>query len=324
MSDKRYILTIATGKKTYTNMAANLARSFLWWHQNSDIQFQLVTDQPASVPADIKDKIQIIEVEPGQLGKGFSAKLQLDNLVCEGKTLFIDSDCLVFGPLNGVFDKFNNLPVSVVGDYMSTGEWFGDVTSICKKFNVPRLPKFNGGIYYLEKGEISAQVYTTARQLEKQYDEIGFIRLRGQPNDEVLMALAMQLHNQVPVPDDGTIMSDPQACRGNYTIDVIKGNRLLINPPPPSQLHQNWYPFEKVAPLIVHFLGHYALHYPYRREAYRLDKALNHQSTWLSNLKSIAFIEYPERLNLFLKNTFRAAFHKIFGVRKIKSSDRTV
>ena len=47
MSEQRYVLTIATGKKVFVDMAANLARSFLWWHHTgSDIQFQLVTDQP--------------------------------------------------------------------------------------------------------------------------------------------------------------------------------------------------------------------------------------------------------------------------------------
>jgi len=256
------------------------------------------------------------------LGKGFSAKLQLDNLVCDGKTMFIDSDCLVFGPLKPVFDKFNGSGVSVVGGYINSGEWFGDIESICKKYSVPHIPKFNGGVYYLEKGETSAKVYQTARELEQQYDEIGFVRLRGQPNDEVLMALAMQLNGVAPLPDDGTIMSDPQACPGGYKIDVISGRRLLINPAYPAQLHQAWYPFQSVSPLIVHFLGYYTAHYPYRREVYRLRKALGKNLNWLTNLKSTLFIEYPERLKVFLKDTFRSAYHKIFGVRKIRSSER--
>ncbi len=56
MSDQRYVLTIATGKKTFVDMAANLARSFLWWHPDSDIKFQLVTDQQAFIPADVVSK----------------------------------------------------------------------------------------------------------------------------------------------------------------------------------------------------------------------------------------------------------------------------
>ena len=305
-------------------MAINLARSFLYWHNGSDIKFQLVTDQPQLIPACIENKIQVITVKAGELGLGFSPKLHLDKLVSPGQTLFIDSDCLIFENLSFIFELFKEKPVSVVGGYISDGEWFGNIDEICSRFNVPHIPKFNGGIYYLEKGGSANEVYNTARELEKQYDEIGFVRLRNRPNDEVLMALSMQLHGQTPVIDDGRIMSDPQACPGGYKIDVIGGKRWLINPPVPNPLHQYWYPFEKVSPSIVHFLGYYTQHYPYRREAYRLEKALNGDLNWLSSLKGLITIEYPERVKNFLKNTFRATYHKLFGARKIKSSERIV
>src|ERR1700761_392416 len=97
------ILTIATGKGLYVDMAANLARSFLHWHPQTDIQFHLVTDQKQIIPNDIVDRIKTIEIKPGELGEGFSSKLFLDKLAPEGQTLFIDSDCLVFGNLDWVF-----------------------------------------------------------------------------------------------------------------------------------------------------------------------------------------------------------------------------
>jgi hypothetical protein len=322
MSDQRHILTIATGKKLYVDLALNLARSFFFWNRDTDIKFQLVTDQQEHVPADIRSKIQIINIKPGELGEGFSPKLFLDRIASEGKTLFIDSDCLIFGDLSRVFEAFKGRKVSVIGDYISEGEWFGDIKKICERFSVPHLPKFNGGIYYLEKGETASAVYETARGLESSYDEIGFIRLRNKPNDEVLMALAMQLHGQQPIPDDSTIMSDPQACPGGYAIDVIKGERWLLNPSAPDPKHQSWYPFQKVSPVVFHFLGYYTQHYPYRREVYRLEKALVNNLNWFSNLKSLIVIEYPERLKVFLKNTLRSTYHKLFGVRKIKPSER--
>lgn len=322
MSEQRNVLTIATGKKVFVDMAVNLARSFLWWHQNSDIKFQLVTDQPQFVPADIIDKIQVIKAGPGQLGKGFSAKLQLDKLVSDGKTLFVDSDCLVFGSLDPVFDKFDGAGVSVIGDYISTGEWFGDIGAVCKKFNVPHIPKFNGGLYYLEKGETSKKVYETARELEHDYDKIGFARLRGLPNDEVLMALAMQLNGQQPVADDGTVMSDPQACPGEYKIDVISGNRVLVNPPYPNPLHQSWYPFTNVSPVVFHFLGYYTLHYPYLREVYRLKKALAKKLNPVTELAAMLTIQLPAIMKEQIKNTFRPLYRKLAGVRKVKISER--
>ena len=316
------MLTIATGKKVFVDMAANLARSFLWWHQNSDMKFQLVTDQPDLIPADIIDKIEVVKVNPGQLGQGFSAKLQLDNLVSDGKTLFIDSDCLVFGPLNPVFDMFNGAGVSVIGNYISSGEWFGDIGSVCDQFDVPHIPKFNGGLYYLEKGEVSKKVYETARELEQDYDKIGFARLRGLPNDEVLMALAMQLNGQAPVPDDATVMSDPQACPGKYEIDVISGSRLLINPPYPSPLHQSWYPFGNISPVVVHFLGYYTLHYPYLREVFRLKKALAKKLNLFTEASAMLRIQIPAIIKEQIKNTFRPLYHMLAGVRKVKTSER--
>jgi len=318
----RYILTIGTGKKLYVDLAVNLARSFIYWHPGSTIVFQLVTDQPQLVPADISSQIQVITVKPGELGIGFSAKLHLDKLASKGQTLLIDSDCLLFGALDFLFDRFRGHAVSVVGDYIADGEWFGDIGAICRQFNVPHLPKFNGGLYYLEKGEKATAVYTTARELENMYEEIGFVRLRGRPNDEVIMALAMQLHGQTPVIDDGTVMSDPQACPGGYQIDVISGRRWLFNPPAPHPLHQNWYPFTKVSPVIVHFLGYYTSHYPYLREVYRLKKALSKNLNWLSEFVGLLSIEYPSRIKKQFKNTFRPVYRKLIGYRKIKISER--
>lgn len=316
------IITIATGKQLYTHLAVNLARSFFWWHVDSDIKFKLITNQPDSLPTDLKDKVQLHVIKTGEFGIGFSSKLYLDQFIEDGQNIFIDSDCLIFGKLDQLFSRFKNHDVSVIGGYIKEGEWFGNVKNVCQKFNVPHLPKFNGGIYYLEKGVKASSVYQTARKLERKYDEIGFVRLRNQPNDEVVMALAMQLHGQTPIVDDGRIMSDPQACPGGYKIDVIKGNRWLINPPLPHLLHQSWYPFHKVSPLIIHFLGYYTQHYPYKRETYRLKKAFNNQLGFVEELVGLFTIQYPAQISNWVKNSFRPLYRMAFGTRKVKQSER--
>ena len=322
MSEQRNVLTIATGKQVFLDLAINLARSFKWWNPGSEIQFYLVTDLATEIPADVKHFAIIKKIRPGDFGDGFSTKLYLDQLAPGGKTLFIDSDCLVFGDLKPLFAAFDGKPVSVIGSFIANGEWFGDIETICRNFEVPHLPKFNGGVYYLEKGKKATAVYETARKLEKEYDEIGFVRLRNKPNDEVLMALALQLNNQAPIYDDSTYLSDPQACPGGYSIDVLNGERWLINPPAPHPLHQSWYTFEKVSPLIVHFLGYYTTHYPYRRQAYRLQKALNNNLNRVTDFTGKLLIEYPGRLKIYLKNGLRPLYRKLFGFRKIKVSER--
>lgn len=322
MTDQRNVLTIATGKPLYLNLAVNLARSFYYWNKDENIGFYLATDMPDQLPADVKPYINLIVLKKGELGEGFSPKLHLDKLAPAGHTLFIDSDCLIYGKLARVFELFKGHAVSVIGNHVSEGEWFGDTAAICKKIGVGSIPKFNGGIYYLEKGDKATQVYQKARELETQYDEIGFIRLRGRPNDEVIMALAMAFNNQMPIPDDGTIMSDPQACRGKYHIDVIKGETNLVNLPPPHKLHQSWYPFHTVSPLVVHFLGYYTLHYPYKLDTYKLKKlAESNLNLWNMAYGRLS-IEYSERFKEFLKDVLRPIFHSLFGARRVKQSER--
>ena len=316
------ILTVAIGKPLYLDLAVNLARSFFYWHPDTEIQFQIVTDLESRIPEDLKAKIKIISVQPGELGEGFTPKLHLDRLAQEGQTLFIDSDCLIFENIESVFDKFKGHSVSVIGGYISTGEWFGDVAEICTKFKIPCYPKFNGGIYYLEKGETASKVYKRARELEKYYDEIGFVRFRGHAADEVLMALAMQLNGQVPIPDDGTIISDPFACPGKYYVNIINGERWLTNPPSPNPRHQHWYPFTRVSPLVVHFLGNFTNDYPYKREVFRLKNTRDSSPNFIHECLAKLIYEYPEVLKINFKNMLRPLYRMAFGVRKVKATNK--
>jgi hypothetical protein len=295
----------------------NLARSFWLWNAGNGVDFYIATDQAQHLPEDVKMYIQIIPVKPGELGEGFSTKLHLDKLAPDGQTLFIDSDCLIYGNVVPVFEKFKGHAVSVVGGYISTGEWFGDITTICKKFNIKQMPKFNGGIYYLEKGDKAAKVYQLARHLEKQYDEIGFIRLRNRPNDEVIVALSMSLNNECPIPDDGSIMSDPLCCQGKFSTDVINGKTMLFNPPKPDPLHQEWYPFECVSPLLVHFLGHYTLSYQYRKDAFLMKKMLTNKFIEGNKIMAFLLIELPIRSKASLKNLLRPVYRLLFGTKPI-------
>jgi hypothetical protein len=322
MSERCNVLTIATGKPLYLELAVNLARSFYYWNKDENIAFYLATDNQAVLPPDVLPYVNLILFEAGTFGTSFSTKLYLDQIAPQGRTLFIDSDCLIYGRLNRVFDVFQGHSVSVIGSYVSSGEWFGNIALICKKMGVDRIPKFNGGIYYIEKGEKAAQIYSKARELEAQYDDIGFVRLRGKPNDEVLMAVSMALNGQAPVIDDGTIMSDPQACRGKYEVNVISGKTSLVNKPYPHKLHQSWYPFHRVHPVVVHFLGYYTAHYPYKLDAYRLKKVAGNGLTFWNRLWGRIHIEFTERFIIYLKKIIRPAFHLLFGARTVKPSDR--
>lgn len=305
-------------------MAVNLARSFILWNKGSGINFYIATDLAVYLPDDIKPYTNIITLKPGEMGKGFSPKLHLDKLAPAGQTLFIDSDCLIYGNLLPVFGQFKGHAVSVIGNYIQEGEWFGDVASICKKFQVNHLPKFNGGIYYIEPGDTAKKVYEKARQLEIQYDEIGFVRLRGRPNDEVLMALAMQLHNQIPVTDDGSILAEFVNFQSGILSDLVNGVAELYNKPGHPGFNKKWH-LTISRPLVVHFLGHHNQVLPYTREVKLLQYIFNNgygitMARFLTNLR----ITLPALTTVYFKQLFRPVFRLFVGTRSVKTSERVI
>jgi hypothetical protein len=318
----KQILTLATGKILYVKLAINLARSFHYWNKGSNISFIIVTDLPELIEDDVLNYIHVITIPVGKFGSGFSPKIHLDELVPIGSTLFIDSDCLIFGKIDPIFDKFSGHSVAVVGSYISKGDWYGNIKSLCERLKVPHIPKFNGGLYYLESGEEAKRIYKTARDLEKEYDCLGLQKFRNKAADEIIMSVAMQLHSVVPIPDDGKIMSDPFACPGNYKIDIKNGKTSLVNPPAPNPLHRPWYKFHKVSPIIVHFLGAHTNDYQYKVEVAKLPLLLTGRFDLYQKLKILLQLTIPELGKIYFKNIFRPLYKYLFGNRKIHVSER--
>lgn len=316
------IFTIAAGKPIYWQMAINLARSFLYWNWESHVRFRIVTDLDEDLPLDL-GKIEVQRVPLGSLGVGFSSKLQLDKLVFTQQTLFIDADCLCFGSLGPIFTSFAGRPVAVVGGAISEGEWFGDVAGVLGKFGLKQMPKFNGGIYYLEKGAVATSVYARARELEKEYDALGLGRLRGRPNDELLMALSMGLHGLSALSDNGAVMGDLFSCPDMIELDVLRGAARVSNPPAPNANHQSWFPVGEKEPIVVHFLGDYTRRWQYLAEVRKLELVMNRG--WSESAAScFVTLGYSiwQRLASALKDWLRPLYHSLFGARAVAPSPR--
>lgn len=320
MIRERAAFTIAVGKPMYLRMACALARSFRIWHQQSDIRFFIATDADrGSLPSDLQD-IDLIAIKPGEFGTGFQPKLHLDKLAPASCSMFIDADCLCVGPLDEAFDTFAGMPVSVIGGKITEGEWGGDVATICARTGAEHLIRFNGGVYYLERGETCSSVYRTARELEPKYDELGFLRLRGCANDEALISVAMSLQSLRPVADRGDIMNSLLAGPGGVAIDVFEGRAVLKNPRGHKK-HNPWYPMEEMRPRLVHFLGTELDTYPYRREELRLRQFC--QQGWpkaVATLWADVTFSLPWLLLDGLKRVLRPAYHRLFGPRAIRST----
>ena len=319
----RAVFTIATGKPIYIEMAAALARSVMLWNPPEALPFYLVTDAPRSALPDDLKAVRIVSIAPGQYGTGFTPKLYLDRFAPAPRSLFIDADCLCCGPLDAAFRAFSGRAVATIGREISEGGWGGaKVAEVCKAFGVSALPRFNGGIYYLERGEACTQVYETARGLLPRYGEIGFELLRGAPNEELLVSLAMALHGQRPVAEDGTIMNSIMAGPGGIDIDVFKGRSLLSNPKG-HRAHNPWYRLDALHPAILHFCGSDTSVYPYGREILRLDLVRGRGwPLWAASLWAWLTYTLPIRGSERLKSLLRPAYHALFGPRRIRRSQR--
>lgn len=323
MTKDRAVLTLAVGRPIYVQMAVNLARSFVHWHRGSDIRFLLATDRPELLPADVRRMVEVVPLAPNQYGDGFSPKLHIDRITPAARTLFVDADCLCTGSLDGVFDRFAGHAVSVVGGAIADGEWFGDVASVCAAIGVARLLKFNGGLYYVERGPRATAIYDTARSLEPRYDGLGLRRLRGKANEELLMAMAMALHGERAVPDDGSVLADPQAAPVGMAVDVLRGRSTLVNPPAGHPRHQAWYPLGEVHPLLVHFLDAHVDAHPYRREALRLELVVARRwPLWLADVWAAGVRSLPLLGRRALTNALRPMYRKLFGTRPVSASAR--
>lgn len=319
----RAVITLVTTKDIYVGMAIALARSFLYWNRDQEIDFHLVTDLDVDLPRDLKS-IRVVRVPRGELGIGFSPKLHLDKLAPAEQTLFIDADCLCLGPLSDVFDRFAGHAVSVFGSELSTGHWFGDIEPLCARFAVPALPSFNGGVYYVEPGEKASAIYARARALEPDYDAIGLVRLRGRPNDEILVSIAMAEFGAHSIPDDGTIFACLEHFPLIHQLSVLDGICRMSNPPEPHRLHDPKRPAGHAAPRrIAHFLNSYTEHWRYRAEVLKLRLILESgMPGLLARPLAETSVAFPGWSVEVAKNILRPAYRKLFGVRPIAPSKR--
>lgn len=315
----RAVLTIATGKTIYADMAINLALSICEW--TSKIKIQIATEFEEKTFNHL-DNVEVLKFRKGELGIGFSAKLLLDQISNAEQTLFIDCDCLAYNNVEKIFDVFQSKAVGVVGSSIECGEWFGDVSKILERFKLKEIPKFNGGLYYSEKGEMCSRVYKRARELEKQYDEIGLVRLRGRPNDELLMAIAMAENGLKAVQDDGTIMADPQAFPGKMSLNILKGHASLQNPSSPSTSHVAWNSLKKARPVLVHFLGSAHETPQYLADSAFLKYKKIVKNKYLAYVITRIIILIPGYFKQQTKVLLRPIYRFLIGTRPIKKSQR--
>ncbi|RZL62466.1 MAG: hypothetical protein EOO93_08665, partial [Pedobacter sp.] len=262
------IITIATNKQSYYKFAIACARSVLL---SNNIPFYIVTNLDVKVPRDLRGKVILLEAEKDQAKLGIGIKLFIDKYVQTEKTLFIDSDCICYSSLQPIFEAFKGKSVSVVGNVVDARLFCGSkqAKTIKDNFNIDKLVKFNGGVYYIERSEKSTKIFDDARQIIPKYDSFGFNRINNKwINEEGLISISMIMNGETPIPDDGRYMTDLFTDPKSSRLNPLTGERILNNPNKNKLKHRPWYPIGDYSPIIIHFGGSSLTSYPYISQYY--------------------------------------------------------
>jgi len=320
-SKSKCVLTIAAGKQIYYEFAANLARSFRIHHSNTDIDFVMAVDDPEKVPSDVTAWAEVVAIPESIADVGFELKLHLDQYSDYQKTLFIDADCLVVESLEEVFVRFAGQDFVALGQDLSSGEWFGDISERLQEIARPSLPVFVGAIYYFDRNPRGLAVLKIARELACQYDELGLVRLRGKKNEEPLLSLAMSRCGIPAQMDAGDIKCDYMAFDGPIRVDVVRSVAQFNNPLRDFLLVPKG--GQRLTPKIAHFNDAYAGTWLYLRESDRLRLNQAYRvPTPLARFIPILTREWPGRMMITTKRLLRPVYHKLFGLRRVTRNDR--
>jgi lipopolysaccharide biosynthesis glycosyltransferase len=256
------VITFATAKSDYLQLAFNCARSILLFN---DIKIYIVTNLTHKIPAQLHDHIFFIPPKPEHITMGTGMKLYIDEYVQTEHTLFIDSDCLCFDSLEKIFSACTNMDISCAGTTVPAASWCGETQAktIKENFGLDNLIRFNGALYYIKKSHIAHNIFDKARSIAHDYDKYGFSRINNKwINEEGPISIAMMLNQQLHMPDNGEYMTDLYTDR-QPALNVLKGLRLLKNPSYGMPLHREWYPSHNYSPVILHFGGSNLNTYPY-------------------------------------------------------------
>lgn len=92
---QKAVVTIATGKKYFIDLASNLARSFLLHNQTQEISFRLVTDQISYVPEDLKKKLKYLKSHQADMAEVLKPNFSWINFQRQGKR-FLSTQTALF------------------------------------------------------------------------------------------------------------------------------------------------------------------------------------------------------------------------------------
>ncbi|MCB8933428.1 MAG: hypothetical protein M9921_00630 [Fimbriimonadaceae bacterium] len=222
---ERAVFTVALGRPPFAEMAMGLGRSL-------------------SLAGDTTPRIVMTDIEGYDWGRYFDRVVPppherdgLEKLAALEYTearhvLALDCDMLAFKRLDPIFEFCRGSALAVQGWMISSGTWHGiDIGPTLKDHGRDALPKFNGGMIYMERGPECEAIVARSREIANGYDATGFARYRkGLASEEICLMLAMlDRPGWTLVPEDRDFQNTASGLIGFPSIDIRKGRcRYLV------------------------------------------------------------------------------------------------
>ena len=193
-------LTIATGDEQYYRMADNLLRSSRYF-TDEPIPFAILCDQKNAY-TDAFDDVRLFPAAR----RNYLDKLEMVSLLPYDVNIFIDADCLAYGDLNGLFDRFAQADdFSCFGRVLPLDDrtgWFEYENLGELRERVSYVVGLHGGIYYIRRTETAKKIFDDAKGFAAEYAKYRFKGNFATPGDEPVVALSMAVNGCRPIPHD--------------------------------------------------------------------------------------------------------------------------
>lgn len=270
--DNKGILTIAYGAEKYLRMGRALALS-IRQHGNEE-QLAVVTDTPEYFE-EVYD--HVIPVDLGY-GSGVTQKLHLDRYTPFEETLFIDSDCLLYGRPETLWDFFavdrgigaRSVRPLTHGD---TCQGVRDFDRYLDHFDLKSIPNLKGGFYYFDGSGEALEVFETARDIYAIREDVELTSFKNAAvADEVVIGTAMELCGAEPLPIDSAPVNTFIGETEPVDLNVLEGKSRFIK----SGLLRE--------PIAIHYGLNTQEGYPYLRDVRRLELKEKVAAEWRARI----------------------------------------
>jgi hypothetical protein len=258
-------IVIALDDRRYVDLAVNLALSI---RRCETRPVSLVTSPGTTLSPGERDLFDaVITAPPEGTLKGAMNKARLYDLTPYDRTMYLDSDCLLFSPrIEFFWHTYRGHPVAVEGHRQAQGPVFAcslgtkDAATLCTLMNVPYLTVFNAGVIYFERTDAARRVFDKVKELHAgpHRDAISYrYKHEGEYADEPFFGVALATLGIPPLEPPVTArlqVTTPNVVDG--VLDLDTGDLRLIKQPTGSA-PQLWSGvlchFCGLAPMITYF-----------------------------------------------------------------------